>query len=67
MSNDTKSWLAEGDEITTDRAHPELPGLRCWMLATADAQGLYAPFGFAPLKAPVRWMEKHDPDVYAKG
>lgn len=55
-------WLMES--IT---AHPELQGLRRWMLATADAHGLYAPFGFAPLKAPVRWMEKHDPDVYAKG
>lgn len=52
-------WLMEC--ITT---HPELQGLRRWMLATADAHGLYAKFGFTPLKAPARWMEKHDPDVY---
>lgn len=47
-------------------AHPELQGLRRWMLATADAHGLYAQFGFTPLKAPARWMEKHDPGVYER-
>ena len=47
-------------------AHPELQSLRRWMLATADAHGLYAKFGFTALKAPERWMEKHDMDVYAK-
>lgn len=52
-------WLMEC--ITT---HPELRGLRRWMLATADAHSLYTKFGFTPLKAPARWMEKHDPDVY---
>ncbi len=46
--------------------HPELQGLRRWMLATSDAHGLYAQSGFTPLKAADRWMEKHDPDVYAK-
>ena len=45
-------------------AHPDLQGLRRWMLATADAHGLYAKFGFTALKAPERWMEKHDLDVY---
>ena len=29
-------------------AHPELQGLRRWALATADAHGLYARFGFKP-------------------
>jgi N-acetylglutamate synthase-like GNAT family acetyltransferase len=52
-------WLVEC--IT---GHPELQGLRRWMLATADAHGLYSQFGFTSLKAPQRWMEKHDPDVY---
>jgi N-acetylglutamate synthase-like GNAT family acetyltransferase len=47
-------------------AHPDLQGLRRWMLATADAHGLYAKFGFTPMKAPARWMEKHDPDVYMR-
>ena len=45
-------------------AHPELQSLRRWMLATADAHGLYAKFGFTALKAPERWMEKHDVGVY---
>jgi GNAT superfamily N-acetyltransferase len=47
-------------------AHPELQGLRRWMLATADAHGLYAKFGFTAMKAPERWMERHDPDVYRR-
>jgi GNAT superfamily N-acetyltransferase len=45
-------------------AHPDLQGLRRWMLATQDAHGLYRQFGFSPLKAPERWMEIHRPDVY---
>ena len=46
--------------------HPELRGLRRWMLATSDAHGLYSQFGFTPVKAPERWMEKHDPGVYMR-
>jgi GNAT superfamily N-acetyltransferase len=48
-------------------SHPDLQGLRRWMLATRDAHGLYAQHGFKPLKAPERFMEKHDPDVYRRG
>ncbi len=44
--------------------HPALQGLRRWILATADAHGLYARYGFQSLARPERWMEKHDPDVY---
>ncbi len=44
--------------------HPDLQGLRRWMLATQDAHGLYARYGFMPLKSPERWMEIHWPDVY---
>jgi len=47
-------------------AHPDLQGLRRWSLITRDAHGLYQAFGFQPLRAPERWMEKHDPDVYAR-
>jgi hypothetical protein len=46
--------------------YPDLQGLRRWMLATQDAHGLYAQFGFTPVKAPERWMEMHRPDIYAK-
>jgi GNAT superfamily N-acetyltransferase len=44
--------------------YPELKGLRRWLLATADAHGLYTQYGFTPLAKPERWMEKHDPGVY---
>ena len=39
------------------REHPELQGLRRWLLATRDAHGVYAALGFAPLAQPERWME----------
>ena len=54
-------WMME--EIT---AHPELQGLRRWMLFTKDAHGLYAQFGFTPLAQPERCMERTDRDVYAR-
>jgi GNAT superfamily N-acetyltransferase len=44
--------------------HPALQGLRRWILTTRDAHGLYAQVGFAPVKAPERYMELHDPHVY---
>jgi GNAT superfamily N-acetyltransferase len=47
-------------------SHPDLQGLRRWMLATQDAHGLYARFGFTPIKSSEPWMEIHRPDVYAK-
>lgn len=45
-------------------AHPDVQGLRRMMLATRDAHGLYAAFGFAPLAVPGRFMERHEPDAY---
>jgi GNAT superfamily N-acetyltransferase len=47
-------------------AHPDLQGLRRWMLATRDAHGLYARYGFTPLPDPEPFMQLHDPQVYAK-
>src|SRR4029079_4228943 len=44
--------------------HPDLQGLRRWVLATRDAHGLYAQFGFAELVHPDRWMERSAPDAY---
>lgn len=46
--------------------HPELQGLRRWMLGTRDAHVLYAGFGFTPLPQPERFMQRHDPEVYAR-
>lgn len=45
--------------------HGDLQGLRRWLLATADAHGLYEGFGFTPLSAPERLMERLDRNVYA--
>ena len=52
-------WLME---VIT--AHPDLQGLRRILLATRDAHGLYAQFGFTPLTSPERWMQIHNPFVY---
>ena len=46
-------WLME-----TIHGHPDLQGLRRWMLATRDAHGLYEQFGWTPLDNPERWMNK---------
>ncbi len=46
-------WL-----MTVIAGHPELQGLRRWILATRDAHGLYRQFGFEPLSAPDRFMER---------
>jgi GNAT superfamily N-acetyltransferase/predicted metal-dependent hydrolase len=47
--------------------HPDLQGLRRFMLATVDAHGLYAQFGFEPLDHPERYMSIHRPNPYAAG
>lgn len=47
--------------------HPDLQGLRRWILLTRDAHDLYAKFGFTPLKSADRYMELHRPDVYEIG
>ncbi len=44
--------------------HPDLQGLRRWVLATRDAHSLYAPFGFRQLVFPERWMERPAADAY---
>ena len=47
-------------------SHPDLQGLRRWMLATRDAHDLYAKYGFTPLHDPTRFMERWDRDVYKR-
>ena len=42
-------------------SYPELQSLRRWMLATKDAHGLYAQYGFNPLSKPERFMEASQP------
>jgi N-acetylglutamate synthase-like GNAT family acetyltransferase len=43
-------------------ADPRLQGLRRMVLATRDAETLYARFGFEPLRNSSRWMERRQPD-----
>lgn len=47
-------------------AHPQLQGLRRFMLATSDAHGLYADYGFTAPAHPQTLMEVLHPDVYAQ-
>ena len=47
-------------------AHPDLQGLRRWVLVTADAHGLYARYGFTPLAKVDGYMERWDPGVYQR-
>ena len=46
--------------------HPELQGLRRWMLMTWDAHGLYEQFGFSVASKPERVMEISKPNIYQK-
>ena len=44
--------------------HPDLQGLRRWILATKDAHRLYEQFEFSSLRFPERWMERTSPGAY---
>jgi GNAT superfamily N-acetyltransferase len=45
-------------------AHPSLQGLRRFTLATFDAHGLYARYGFAEPSRPELLMERYFPKIY---
>ena len=49
------------------KEHPDLQGLRRFMLGTKDAHGLYKQFEFAELANPSRMMEILKLDVYRQG
>ena len=53
------------DLMRTIMSHPDLQGLRRWILLTQDAHGLYEQFGWAPVAHPERYMEVINPGVYA--
>lgn len=53
-------WLMQS--IT---AHPDLQGLRRFVLVTLDAHGLYEQFGFTPIAYSERFMEVWNPEVYS--
>lgn len=54
-------WLIE-----TVMNHPDLQGLRRWILLTSDAHELYRKFGWTEIAAPERWMEMHNKTVYTE-
>lgn len=47
-------------------AHPQLQGLRRFMLASSNARGLYQRFSFRQLANPDIMMEINVPDIYVK-
>jgi len=55
------AWL-----VSTVLAHPELQGLRRWLLATRDAHGLYRRLGFTDVADPSMLLTRHDPGIYAR-
>lgn len=73
----TFAWLADVFIVEEERGrglskrlvaailtHPRLQGLKRIMLGTLDAHGLYARFGFTPLKNVERFMEILQPNAY---
>lgn len=45
-------------------SHPDLQGLRRWVLLTSTADWLYEKYGFTKLPKPELYMELFNPDVY---
>ncbi|OJJ23859.1 GNAT family N-acetyltransferase [marine bacterium AO1-C] len=55
--NGLAKWMVE-----LIKKHPDLQGLRRWLLATSDAHSLYAQYGgFTPITDPGIWMEIRTP------
>ena len=52
-------WLME-----TIMEHPDLQGLRRWILLTGDAHELYRKFGWTEIADATKWMELHNKNVY---
>ncbi len=54
-------WL-----LSIIHSHPDMQGLRRWMLGMRDAHRLYAQFGWVPLSEAIvsRFMQLHNPNVY---
>jgi GNAT superfamily N-acetyltransferase len=47
-------------------SHPNLQGLRRWILLTSTADWLYEKYGFNKLPNPEVYMERYNPNVYKK-
>ena len=55
------TWLME-----VILGHPDLQGLRRWILMTRDAHGLYEKFGFRRMADAARCMEIVDREIYRR-
>ena len=55
-------WLVE-----TIMQHPDLQGLRRWILLTGDAHELYRQYGWTSIADPDKWMELHRKNIYPPG
>ena len=53
-------WL-----VQTLLDHPDLQGLRRWLLTTQDAHGVYEALGFVRTTCPERFMTIDRPDLYS--
>ena len=47
-------------------SHPNLQGLRRWILLTSTADWLYEKYGFRKIPKPELYMELYNPEVYKK-
>jgi GNAT superfamily N-acetyltransferase len=52
--------------VRTFLDHPELQGLRRWLLGTKDAHGVYEPLGFTSLTHPDRFMQIRNKAPYGR-
>lgn len=59
--NGLSKWL-----INEIMEHPNLQGLRRWILLTDTAEWLYRKFGFNELPHPEFYIEKHNPNIYCR-
>ena len=55
-ANGLGKWLVQ---VIMD--HPDLAGMRRWVLVTNDAHGLYSQYGFTSLDDPEEWMQNFKP------
>lgn len=47
-------------------SHPNLQGLRRWILLTSTAEWLYTKYGFTKVSNPEIFMELLEPNVYQR-
>lgn len=55
-ANGLGKWL-----VQAIMEHPDLAGMRRWVLVTNDAHGLYRQYGFTSLDDPGEWMQNFKP------